>query len=444
MLGPEPSANTSYLKKRTWHFARTHDTAIGLAAVKEFSYSVRPGVFAPERRYVLGAEHLEWTGAGSRRVAYRDIDDIAVFQTRFWGSARKYWSCVLRLRTGKKIRLSAAHRAGLHAIEDRTPVYIPFIKELEARIKAANTKARFVLARSWLSRVEIVLAGIAIKLLGTLRHVDRNVSADTAAWLMRKIGPWLRGHRTARMQLALAFPEKSAESINHILTGMWDNLGRVAAEFAHLDRITIGDPERPDSGDVMYDSTALLQLDHIRQDGKPIVFFAAHLANWEIPALVPPQVGLDSYVLYRRPDYGAISDAVVNIRGGIMGTLVPADLDAPIRLANALKKGGHVGMLVDQHYARGVEVTFFGRSCKVSPLLAQLARRFDCPIRGLRVVRLRDRNKFWGELTESLDPPRDADSRIDIQRTMQAITSVVESWVREYPDQWLWLHRRWR
>jgi len=61
-----------------------------------------------------------------------------------------------------------------------------------------------------------------------------------------------------------------------------------------------------------------------------------------------------------------------------------------------------------------------------------------------KIIRLPDRHRFRVDLTEAIEPPRDADGKIDIEGTMQAITSVVEGWVREYPEQWLWVHRRWR
>ena len=102
-----------------------------------------------------------------------------------------------------------------------------------------------------------------------------------------------------------------------------------------------------------------------------------------------------------------------------MGTLVATGLDAPIRLRDALENGGHVGMLVDQHYVRGVDVTFFGRTCKANPLIAQLARHIDCPIHGTRVVRLPDRNRFRVDLTEAIEPARDAEGQIDVAGTMQ-------------------------
>ncbi|MGD0026490.1 MAG: lipid A biosynthesis lauroyl acyltransferase, partial [Xanthobacteraceae bacterium] len=154
--------------------------------------------------------------------------------------------------------------------------------------------------------------------------------------------------------------------------------------------------------------------------------------------------GVNLAVFYRRPNIRAISDAVIKLRADTMGQLIPATLDAPVRLARLLQSGVHVGMLVDQHYTKGVEVSFFGRSCKANPLIALLARQTECPIYGMRVVRLPGGDRFWGDITDPIEPPRDADGRIDVQGTMQAITAVIEGWVREHPEQWLWLHRRWR
>jgi KDO2-lipid IV(A) lauroyltransferase len=78
-----------------------------------------------------------------------------------------------------------------------------------------------------------------------------------------------------------------------------------------------------------------------------------------------------------------------------------------------------------------------------NPLLARLAQHFDCPIHGTRIVRLPG-NRFRAEITDEIGPVRDGSGKIDIAGTMQVVTSVVEGWVREHPEQWLWLHRRWR
>src|SRR5690349_16791362 len=131
------------------------------------------------------------------------------------------------------------------------------------------------------------------------------------------------------------------------------------------------------------------------------------------------------------------------MRAGCMGTLVASGTEAPFVLAKALEDGGVAGMLVDQHDRRGVDVRFFGRPARTSAVIARLARQVDCPIQGVRVIRLPNK-RFRIELTEPIAAARTASGEIDIEGTMQAITSAIEGWVREHPEQWLWLHQRWR
>jgi len=288
-----------------------------------------------------------------------------------------------------------------------------------------------------------VAGRLAALALGVMRRLDRRRTSNFAARFLRLVGPLFPEHRVARANLTAAFPEKSPAEIETILAGVWDNLGRVFAELAHLDRMRSVAPEDSNPSDIEFTPGTFERLHRLRTDGKPALVFTAHLANWEIPALVATTWGLDTLLLYRRPNLAAVADALLAIRKKSMGTLVPTSLDAPIKLGRALVEGRHVAMVVDQHYGKGVEVTFFGRTCKANPLIAMLARQVDCPIHGTRVIRLPD-GRFRGELTEAVETVRDAAGAIEVAGTMQVITSVVEGWVREHPEQWLWLHRRWR
>jgi KDO2-lipid IV(A) lauroyltransferase len=282
---------------------------------------------------------------------------------------------------------------------------------------------------------------IAALVLAAMHRCDRVAISNVAGRVMRTVGPWLPEHRVGRANLKAAFPEKSPAEIEAILRGVWDNLGRVGAEIAHLDHICSGDRYKRNYIDYTADNIA--RFLRVKDDGKPALIFAAHLANWELPAVIAASDGLEAVVLYRRPNLGAIADAVIALRRGLMGEMVASSMGAPVALADALRRGKHVAMLVDQHYGRGVEVTFFGRKCLANPLIAMLAREIECPIHGTRVIRLPG-NRFAGEISEEVAPVRDAQGRIDIKGTMQAITDVIEGWVREHPEQWLWLHRRWR
>jgi Kdo2-lipid IVA lauroyltransferase/acyltransferase len=287
------------------------------------------------------------------------------------------------------------------------------------------------------------IGALTIALLRTTRYFDPIKTANLFGRIARLIGPVMREQRIGRANLAAAFPEKSPVEIEAILAGVWDNLGRVGAEFAHLDHIWEHDPAHPEDSRIEITPRTHELFAQLRLDGKPALIFASHLGNWELPALAAVAHGLDAAILYRRPNIASANRIIEQIRAVKMGTLIAAGRDAPLRLAEALQNGQHVAMLVDQYLTNGVEITFFGRKTKANPMLARLLRQIECPIHGVRIIRLPN-HRFRAELSEEVQPVRDASGRIDIQGTMQAITAVIEGWIREYPDQWLWLHRRWR
>jgi Kdo2-lipid IVA lauroyltransferase/acyltransferase len=290
---------------------------------------------------------------------------------------------------------------------------------------------------------EAAVGALTIALLRTTRYFDPFKTASFFGRVSQFIGRRLREDRIGRENLKAAFPEKSPEEIEKILAGVWDNLGRIGAEFAHLDHIWDYDRDHPENSRIELPARTIELFDQIRDDGKPALIFASHLGNWELPALAAVAHGLDTAILFRRPNIESADRAIEKIRAVKMGTLIPAGRDAPLRLGQALQQGQHVAMLVDQYLTNGVEVTFFGRKTRANPMLARLRRQVECPIHGTRIIRLPN-NRFRGELSEEVQPVRDASGQIDIQGTMQAVTDVVEGWVREYPEQWLWLHRRWR
>jgi KDO2-lipid IV(A) lauroyltransferase len=293
------------------------------------------------------------------------------------------------------------------------------------------------------SLTDAAVGALTIAVLRTTRYFDPIKTANLFGWVTRSIGPMLREQKIGRANLVAAFPEKSPEEIETILAGVWDNFGRFGAEFAHLDHVWEYDRAHPELSRIEIQERTHELFAQLRLDGKPALIFTGHLGSFELPALAAVAHGLDAAILYRPLNIASADRAIERIRAVKMGTLIPAGRDAPIKLAQALQDGQHVAMLVDQYLRNGVEVTFFGRKTKANPMLARLLRQIECPVHGVRIIRLPD-HRFRAELSEEVMPVRDAEGQIDIQGTMQAVTSVVEGWIREYPDQWLWLHRRWR
>ncbi|WP_375409869.1 lipid A biosynthesis lauroyl acyltransferase [uncultured Methylobacterium sp.] len=290
------------------------------------------------------------------------------------------------------------------------------------------------------------LAGLAmIPLVRGLFWLARALGPERASAcggaLTRRVGPWLPAHRTAIANLRSAFPERDEAAIQALAREAWDNLGRTGAEYAHLH--TLFDIDETDPANQRITADGIEHFANLRDDGKPGLIFAAHLANWELPAICAAKYGLDATAIFRPPNDAATARLVQEIRRETMGGLAASGQGSVFSMQGVVERGGHLGQLIDQHFTRGVVVEFFGKPVLANPLLAKLARHYECPVHGVRVIR-RPGVRFHLELTPPLDLPRDAGGAIDVQGATQAMTRVVEGWVRENPGQWLWMHRRWR
>ena len=428
--------------------------AASAARMLVFSYSFRRNAFGPERYYRLEPDALARVGVGPRhRVAYADITQIRLYRYKIRGAigAKRalHWRCTVHCRSGLKIKLLPTHALRFRVKEDRSVSYLPFVSELQARVLAANPDVKILSQQHWsmnFGRIFGALCGrAAIWMLRMLRPFNPDTVASLGGGFASRLGPYSRVHRTARANLAAAYPEKSPQEREQILAGMWDNLGRFAAEYVHLDRLWDYDPDRP-PGRIFHDHPSIARMIGLHDSGKPVLVFTGHLANFELLGIASAAFGVDFATIYRRLNIGPFAQEIFKLRSRLMGTpeLILLHHDTAFQLTAALKRGASVCMFVDQyHPGGGVDVTFFGRRCKVNPSLAKLARGLELPIHGARVVRLPG-HRFRTEFTEPIDVPRDTEGKIDVKGTMQVITTRLEAWVREYPEQWIWAHRRWR
>jgi KDO2-lipid IV(A) lauroyltransferase len=288
---------------------------------------------------------------------------------------------------------------------------------------------------------ETGMVGLVRGVFALGRGLGPERSSDLGGALARRIGPLLPAHRTAMANLRAAFPGRDEDELREIALGAWENLGRTGAEYAHLADLFDYDPERPKPGRVEVEG--IEEFLALRDDGRPGLIFSAHLGNWELPAICAARFGLEATAVFRAPNDAAVARVVHEVRSRTMGGLEAARPGAAFAMQGVLERGGHLGMLVDQHFTRGVVVPFMGRPALTNPILGKFARHFECPVHGVRVIRLPG-HRFRLHLTPALDLPRDGSGAIDVVGAMAAMTGVVEGWVREHPEQWLWMHRRWR
>jgi len=267
---------------------------------------------------------------------------------------------------------------------------------------------------------------------GAIRFADR---------MMRRLGRRTRRHRLMLTNLRNAFPEKSEAEIEEIALDSWGNMGRLAAEYVFLDQLFDYDPEKSEPGRVEVSGVPIF-LD-LRDNPRPFIVFTGHTANFELLPVAGAAFGLTVTVLFRPPNNPYVAKKVFDFRSARMGKLVPSHAGSSFALARQLEAGQGVGVLVDQKFRKGLKGTFFGREVKTNPLLPKLVRQFDCEVYPARCIRLPG-NRYRLEIEPRLDMPRDAKGNLDLPAAAQLLNDKVESWVREYPEQWLWYHDRWQ
>ncbi|MCW5717355.1 MAG: lipid A biosynthesis lauroyl acyltransferase [Bauldia sp.] len=263
-----------------------------------------------------------------------------------------------------------------------------------------------------------------------------------ASFVARRVAGRVRETDLARRNLALAIPGKSAAEREAILAGVWDNLARTMAELPVIRELTLRDPADPLKG--LSDRVEFVGREHaeaVIASGKVGIAFMAHLGNWEVLPAAVASIGVRLATLYRVPRNTHVMNTLGRWRGDLV-KLAPSGPGAALRIARELKAGVHFSMMSDQRTPGGPAVPFFGRPAESNPIVARMARQFEAPILGVRCIRLPG-SRFRVELTPPLEVPRDAEGRVDVDGATAAINAVIEGWVREHPEQWLWLHNRW-
>lgn len=283
-------------------------------------------------------------------------------------------------------------------------------------------------------------AKVSFAVLGLLRLLPMQASMSLNAKIVQFIGPRLSRHKIAMRNLERAFPEKSASEREAIARSMWRNLGRLFAEYIYLDQLFDYDPNSEKTGIVDVEGEELFRA--LQASGKPYAFFTGHIGNFELLPVCAATYGLEVTALFRPPNNPYIAKKLLASRTTNMGHLVPSRAGAAWGLAKALDDGKSIGVLVDQKFARGVDTTFFGQPCQTNPLLPKLVRQFDVPVYPARCIRISG-GRFKLILEDEVKFPRDENGQIDIQASAQMLNDIVERWVRETPEQWMWLHRRW-
>ena len=238
--------------------------------------------------------------------------------------------------------------------------------------------------------------------------------------------------------LELALPELSPEEHERVLRGSFESLGRQLALVSHFPYFT------PEKVKEVLDVEGLDFVKEAQTAGRGIVIFSGHLGGWEMSHLAFPALGFRWNVLVRRIDNALVENFVENLRTRL-GSRTIDKKDSARTMLRLLQKGELLGIVADLNMQEqeGTFVDFFGIPASTTTGLARLALRTNAAIIPLFIIWQPERKKYLFKLEPPVEYETTSDAERDVRDLTQKITKVIEKYVRLYPEQWLWIHKRW-
>ena len=288
--------------------------------------------------------------------------------------------------------------------------------------------------KDWL---QYIAAVVTIKVLGALpRPVARGVAAGFAR-LCFVLLPKLR--RTTEFNLKLAFPEWDAKKRAAVKRGMVRNLGWMAAEFAQLPKYTAKNIEQY----VVLDGHENFLAG--KQRGKGVLYLTGHIGAWELSSFAHALYGFPLHYM-ARPIDNPLIDKFVNEYRGLSGNMPIFKNESARSLLKILKEQGTVGILADQNTMpqEGVWVDFFGVSACTSTGIARVALHTDAAVVPGYVYWDAAMRKYRLRFEPPVELVRTGDIERDVRENTARFAKVLEEIIRQHPEQWVWLHARWK
>lgn len=287
-------------------------------------------------------------------------------------------------------------------------------------------------------------AAIARTLLGSLALLPRNARVAAGRSFARIARRFLkRLYSRGLKNLGFAYPNSDEAWRIRIMNGLFDHYGMMLGEAAGFDRLSKQD--LANLIDLKVDEKPLGEYLKEKANGRGVLLVTGHLGNWEMLAF---SIGaaLEPIHFFARPIDNPIVEELVDKKRRAFGNVPVDKTNSVMRAMRVLKSGGMFGVLsdVNAHPKEGVFVDFFGIPASTHTGPALLAIRANAIIMPVFAIWNADGSKYIFEYAEAFEPSRTGDLEHDIQVTTQRYTAAIESVIRKYPDQWLWIHRRWK
>lgn len=253
------------------------------------------------------------------------------------------------------------------------------------------------------------------------------------------IGPLTPPTFLAMRNLKKVFPELTFFQRFKIMLGMWNNLGKNIAEFVLINNISFEEFEKY----INIDDETKENLKKIKNSKEGELIFTAHFGNWEIFTRVFEYLNVPASGVYRPLNNKYVDEIILKYRKRNEAELIPKGPSGVMKLVRSLKEGRKILMLVDQRLSSGLNVKFLNNDAKTTDSVATFALKYNRKVYSAVVFR-RSFSSFFDIKVEEFDVVNTGNLKEDIEATTIKINEKIEEWIRLKPEQWFWVHNRWK
>lgn len=268
---------------------------------------------------------------------------------------------------------------------------------------------------------------VVFPLFFILKILPIDIASALMGFIARVVGPYTKATTIARKNLEMIFPEKTKAEIKKIISGIWDNLGRMVGELPHINSMSLEEFNR-----------RVIIINPPKHPEKSAVYVATHSGNFELAARIFKVANVPVNLIYRPANNPYANYLINSLREKSGSTLIPKGVRGVRRVLEALECSESIGLMIDQRTNTGIDVPFMGVSAKTTQLPANLALKHDVPIIFLRMSR-----KKGAYFEIEFSDPVHYMKPMKANEIMEDMGIRIAEWIKKDPKQWFWVHKRW-
>ena len=261
-----------------------------------------------------------------------------------------------------------------------------------------------------------------------------NISSALGGKLFEKIGPLFRSKKLIHSNLKKAFPDISLDHLNRITKMMWNNYGRVFAEYMFIKKFR----EDRSNKNIIIEGQEILE--DIKKKNKSVVFISGHLSNFELMAMHIEKSGIKLSAIYRPLNNIFLNKIMERIRKKyICKYQIKKGIGGMKKLMQLKKLNYSTALMIDQRVSQGIRSDFFNQKALTTTIPAQLVKKFKIPIVPIFIERINNIN-----FKIVIKNPITFDNEETTKTITDKLNLVLEKMISYKPELWIWSHNRWK